>query len=307
MVTLAPSDLSLLRRYAAMAEEAGIDSLGLGDSPLYHDPFIGAAVVAEATRRIEVGPMVTNLVARAPFTIARALASIDDLANAARTFAGVGAGDSALAEVRRGPLSVDDFRVALLELREASVKLKSGTRIVVAANGPRTLAMADDVADSVVSGNGIDGVSIQSLTTDITRAEAWVVSRTCIGPDREGALDQLLPLLASGANHVFSAPRNRASLSATDLTKIEQLRARYDYRSHGRPAVQNPNAQLVDELGLRELLADRFATVGDAQTVAARFRELADKGVRGLVIPAVGLEIEPLLMGLGEVLSILRR
>jgi alkanesulfonate monooxygenase SsuD/methylene tetrahydromethanopterin reductase-like flavin-dependent oxidoreductase (luciferase family) len=48
-----------------MAEEAGIDLLGPGDSPLYHDPFIGAAVVAEATRRIEVGPMVTNLVARA--------------------------------------------------------------------------------------------------------------------------------------------------------------------------------------------------------------------------------------------------
>lgn len=306
MVTLAPTDLPLLRRHAALADEAGIDALGLGDSPLYHDPFVSAAVVASATRRIRVGPMVTNLVSRAPFTIARALASVEDLTGGGRTFAGVGAGDSALAAIRRRPLRVDELRAGLIDLHDASVRLGSSTAIVVAANGPRTLAMADEVADVVVSGNGTDPASIEALVARSPRAEPWVVSRTSIGPDPDHALDELLPLLASGANHVFAAPRNRAALPPAALAGVEELRARYDYAAHGRSTTDNANARLVDELGLRELLAGRFATVGDARTVAQRFRGLAAAGVRGVVVPAVGVDVEPLLTGLGEVVDLLR-
>lgn len=306
MVTLAPSDFSVLRRHAAMADDAGIDALGLGDSPLYHDPYVSAAVVAGATRRIRVGPMVTNLVARAPFTIARALASVEDLAGSGRTFAGVGAGDSALAAVGRKPLAVDDFRTALAELRAATAGLGRDTRIVVAANGPRTMAMADGVADAVASGNGVDPASIAAMVDRVTHAEPWVVCRTSIGPDPDRALDELLPLLASGANHVFSAPRNRALLSPEELAGVQQLRARYDYGSHGRPAKQNPNAQLIDELGLRDLLAARFATVGDSRAVADRFRALADSGIRGVMIPVIGVDIERLLIGLADVVELLR-
>jgi len=306
MVTLAPTDLPLLRRYAALADEAGIDALGLGDSPMYHDPFVSAAVVAGATRRIRIGPMVTNLVSRAPITIARALASVEDLAGTGRTFAGVGAGDSALAAIRRRPLRVDELRAGLVDLHDASVRLGSATAIVVAANGPRTLAMADEVADVVVSGNGTDPASLEALVARSARAEPWVVSRTSIGPDPDRALDELLPLLASGANHVFAAARNRAALPPAELAGVERLRARYDYGAHGRPAAENPNARLVDELGLRDLLAGRFATVGDARTVAGRFRELAAAGVRGVVVPAVGVDVEPLLTGLGEVVDLLR-
>ncbi len=306
MMTLAPSDFPLLRRHAAMAEEARIDALGLGDSPLYHDPYVSASVVAGATRRIRVGPMVTNLVTRAPFTIARALASVEDLAGSGRTFAGVGAGDSALAVVGRKPLGVNDFHAGLRELRSATASLGRETGIVVAANGPRTMAMADGVADAVVSGNGIDQASISALITRVTHAEPWVVCRTSIGPDPDRALDELRPLLASGANHVFAAPRNRALLSTGELDRIEALRAHYDYSAHGRPSHANPNATLVDELDLRALLAARFAAVGDVRAVATHFDALAAAGIRGVVIPAVGLAVEPLLTGLGEVVALLR-
>lgn len=306
MVTLAPNDLSRLRHHASMADDAGVDALGLGDSPLYHDPFVAAAVVAGATRRLRVGPMVTNLVTRAPFTIARALATVEELTGPGRTFAGVGAGDSALAAVGRRPLGVEAFRAALVQLREAVVELRTATDLVVAGNGPRTLAMADEVADVVASGNGIDPLSIGALADRVGRAERWVVCRTSIGADPVGAVDELLPLLASGANHVFSAARNRAGLAPVEAAAIEQLRARYDYRAHGRPAAQNPNARLVDELGLRDLLTRRFAAVGDVGTVATRFRELAEAGVRGVVIPAVGVDVESLLQGLAAVIARLR-
>jgi 5,10-methylenetetrahydromethanopterin reductase len=306
MVTLAPSDLGLLRRQAKLAEEAGVDALGLGDSPLYHDPFVAAGVVADATRRIRIGPMVTNLVTRAPFTIARALASVESLAGPGRTFTGVGAGDSALTAVGRRPLGTDDFRAALLELRRAQKSLGPGPLLVVAANGPRTLAVADEVADAVASGNGIDRAAVAALVEGTRCAEPWVVCRTCIDPDPERALDELLPLLASGANHVFAAARNRAGLPPHELDRVVELRARYDYAAHGRPAAENPNARLVEELGLRDLLARRFAVVGDAQAVADRLRSLRAAGIRGVVVPAVGLEVEQLLSGLAEVLALLR-
>jgi hypothetical protein len=46
--------------------------------------------------------------------------------------------------------------------------------------------------------------------------------------------------------------------------------------------------------------------VGDAQAVADRLRSLRAAGIRGVVVPAVGLEVEPLLSGLAEVLALLR-
>lgn len=302
MVTLAPTDLADLRRQARAAEEAGIDLLGLGDSPLYHDPFVAATVVAAATTRIAVGPMVTNLVTRTPSDVARALASIEAVAGPGRTFAGLGAGDSALAAVGRRPLGVAAFGAGIDLLRAAP----DGGRaeVVVAANGPRTLAMAGERADVVVSGAGLDDASLAVLTTHATRAEPWAVVRCGIHTDRDSAVRELLPLLASGANHVFAAAGNRSALGPGDRARVETLRARYDYAFHGR-AAGNPNAALVDELGLRDLLAERLAAVGTPYDVAGRLRDLADRGVRGVVVPAVGLDVDRLVAGLRDVLDLL--
>jgi alkanesulfonate monooxygenase SsuD/methylene tetrahydromethanopterin reductase-like flavin-dependent oxidoreductase (luciferase family) len=109
-----------------------------------------------------------------------------------------------------------------------------------------------------------------------------------------------LPLLASGANHVFAVPAEMRALPEPVAAKVRELRAAYDYGAHGLPGPANPNARLVDRLGLRDVLAERFALAGPPERVAAGLRELAGLGVGGVVVPAVGLDPDALIRRLGE-------
>lgn len=312
LVSLAPSDLGDLSRQARLAEEAGVAALGIGDSPRYHDPFVALASIARTTTRIRLGPMVTNVVSRRPDDIARALGSVDELAGGGRVFAGLGAGDSALARDGLRPAPVAALRAGIERIRATWRELGAVVNpCVVVANGRRTLAMARETADAVVSGVGIDAPSLREIVGDDRAgdrvgAEPWVVVRMSIRDDVERAEAELRPLLASGANHVFRARGRPDSVPEPLWTSISTLIDRYDYAAHGQRA-RNGNAELVDRLGLRPYLVDRFAIVGSPPTVSARLRQLAESGVSGVVIPAVGLDVDVLLQGLGEVLADLDR
>lgn len=306
MVTLTPSDFTAFRRHVVMAEAVGIDGIGLADSPsLYQDPYVAAALAAGLTSRVAIGPMVTNFVTRDPVVTARALASLEAIVGPGRVLAGVGAGYSALNAAKAKPLPVEAFRTAIHQLRATTSQMGAAPRVMVAAAGSKTMSMGGVEGDAVLAGAGINDACVNDLLHSASRAEAWVVARTSIGADRDRCLDELLPVLASGAVQVFNLPPNRAALAPDDLTRIEELRARYDFNYHVT-GEGNPNAALIKELGLEGLLADRFAVVGSAQEVADRFGQLAASGVRGVFVPAVGLDIERLLAGIGEVISILR-
>ncbi|MGI5242210.1 LLM class flavin-dependent oxidoreductase [Dactylosporangium sp. CA-139066] len=320
MLTLAPDRLDVLRDRVAACEAAGIDAIGIGDSPGYHDPYVALTVAAQAPGRARLGPMVTNVVTRAPQVTARALRSVEELAPG-RVFAGMGAGDSALAGARAAPAGLAGFRAGLRDLREAwpaaAAPAVQPWRVVVVANGPRTLALGGAEADLVVSGAGIAPDAVhrarQAVATGAAAAgraadsvPVWVVARVSIADDARAAVDELLPLLASGANHVFAVRAERDALAPDVAERVDRLRRGYDYGTHGR-RTGNPNAGLVDDLGLRDVLAARFALAGPADRVADGLRGLAAEGVAGVVIPAVGLDVDRLIGRLGdEVLPRLR-
>jgi alkanesulfonate monooxygenase SsuD/methylene tetrahydromethanopterin reductase-like flavin-dependent oxidoreductase (luciferase family) len=84
-----------VRALAAAAEAAGADWLGLPDAFWWRDTWLLLAEAARATRRIEIGPVVTNAYLRHPFQTVAAVASLQDLAGD-RVFVGIGAGGSEL-------------------------------------------------------------------------------------------------------------------------------------------------------------------------------------------------------------------
>src|SRR6266571_7814995 len=82
-----------VRALARAAEAAGADWLGLPDAFWWRDTWLLLASAAQATQRIEIGPLVTNPYLRHPFHTVAAVASLQELAGE-RVFVGIGAGGS---------------------------------------------------------------------------------------------------------------------------------------------------------------------------------------------------------------------
>src|SRR5947207_2969974 len=149
---------------AQAAESAGADWLGLPDAFWWRDTWLLLAEAARATRRIAVGPVVTNPYLRHAFHTAAALASLQDMVGD-RVFVGIGGGGSEVsgaAGVSRkdAPARVGEL-VQLLRRLEAGEPLDpvSGRtleirlrpmQILVAGRGDGILRVAGETADKVL-------------------------------------------------------------------------------------------------------------------------------------------------------------
>jgi alkanesulfonate monooxygenase SsuD/methylene tetrahydromethanopterin reductase-like flavin-dependent oxidoreductase (luciferase family) len=115
------ADPTVLARLAARAEGHGWDGVFLWDHVVYRppvaaatDPWIALAAMAAATRRIELGPMVTPLARRRPWIVARQAVALDHLSGG-RFVLGLGLGlDSSGGELSRFGEETDDRRRAAM-------------------------------------------------------------------------------------------------------------------------------------------------------------------------------------------------
>lgn len=115
------ADPVVLARLATRAEDRGWDGVFLWDHVLYRppavaatDPWIALAAMAAATRRIELGPMVTPLARRRPWIVARQAVALDHL-SAGRFVLGLGLGlDTSGGELSRFGEETDDRRRAAM-------------------------------------------------------------------------------------------------------------------------------------------------------------------------------------------------
>ncbi|HEX2171217.1 MAG TPA: LLM class flavin-dependent oxidoreductase, partial [Dehalococcoidia bacterium] len=164
-----PNDFRGLIERAKVAEDLGFDLVGLGDSQsLFREVYVSLAVVAQATSRVRLGPMVSNLHTRHLALTASAIASIDDLSGG-RAVLGLGTGDSSLLNIGAKPATVTATRRAVETLHDLfqgkMVPTETGTMharwiprpvpVWLAAEGPRMLEMTGAVADGVLIGTGL--------------------------------------------------------------------------------------------------------------------------------------------------------
>jgi alkanesulfonate monooxygenase SsuD/methylene tetrahydromethanopterin reductase-like flavin-dependent oxidoreductase (luciferase family) len=156
-----PADVTALAR---AAEAAGADWLGLPDAFWWRDTWILAGEAARVTRRLAVGPVVTNPYTRHPFVTLAAIATLQDLAGP-RVIIGLGAGGSEIggaAKISRAdapertaelaglirrvtagqPLDEESGRVLEVPLAPA--------RLLVGGRGARMLRAAGEVADEAL-------------------------------------------------------------------------------------------------------------------------------------------------------------
>ena len=160
-------------KFVKRAEDLGFDPLLFSDTvSLSHfhlrDPFVVMALAAGATERAGIGTGVTVPFIRHPAVVANAFGSIDDAIAPRRTFLGIGSGDTAvyllgkraarLAEMReylsviRGLLNGEPVTYEGAQMR--SNWRKPHVPICLAADGPKMLAIAGELADAVILGAG---------------------------------------------------------------------------------------------------------------------------------------------------------
>jgi len=86
--------VELVEQIAERAERDGYAMIGIADTPgNAMDPWVAAALVERATKRVRVAISVTNLLTRHPAVSAAAIASIDRICRG-RAVLGIGAGHS---------------------------------------------------------------------------------------------------------------------------------------------------------------------------------------------------------------------
>ncbi|HKX04227.1 MAG TPA: LLM class flavin-dependent oxidoreductase, partial [Methylomirabilota bacterium] len=98
------------------AEDAGFEWLGVADSQsVFRELYVALTLAALHTRRVRLGPLVTNPLTRHLVVTASAIASVDELVGG-RAVLGLGSGDSAIYTVGAPPATLAGLEDAVVTL-----------------------------------------------------------------------------------------------------------------------------------------------------------------------------------------------
>ncbi len=303
-ITFLPERLADFVQWVRYAEDSGFDIIGVADSQsLHRELYVALTLCALNTSHVRFGSRVTNPRTRHPAVTASAMASLEELAPG-RTLAGVGTGDSALSAVGLTGVSLQILQDYVETLRalcqgeratyqERSMRLTwSGARIpiYISAHGPKTLRLAGAIADGVVVGTGfLPDVAQDSLEQIRLGAEAagrdfhsidiWWWTMCNVAEHRDRALGEMGAALAATGNHLTRFTTEGKHIPPQLMESMTRLRAAYQVESHFVPGGESPNSRLVDQLGLRDYLAERFAIAGTPDECVEKIQGLAAIGV----------------------------
>lgn len=161
--------------HVVIAEQLGFERAWMYDSPaLYHDVWVGLCRAAERTTRIGLGPAVLVPNLRHPLTTAAAIATLDELAPG-RAVVAIGTGFTGRMAMGKRALSWKFVRDYVLQiqalLRGEAVEIDGAMAqmlqpegfgaarplkvpIVIAANGPKGMAIAKELGAGVMTIGG---------------------------------------------------------------------------------------------------------------------------------------------------------
>jgi 5,10-methylenetetrahydromethanopterin reductase len=297
---------------ARAAEDAGFGIAWLPDSQfIWRDVWASLALTAAATEEILVGTCVTNFETRHASVTAAAAATIEELAPG-RMLLGVGTGDSSIKTLGLRPTRLQRMREQIelvralqrgeeLEFDGRTMRMKSAsgraTPVYLAANGPKALALAGELADGVIMLVGL-------ATELIEKARSHVAE----GASRAGRNLDDIDLCIGTFCHVTDDERVKAGIAKPYVVGTAQTGGRESLRAIGididppavvagiypdmshaedwSEAVDAAAEWVTDEMGLR--YAEEFCCVGDADEVIEQLEAAVDLGVRNFYVRHFG-------------------
>lgn len=284
---------------AKRAETYGFTYVWTFDSHiLWEEPYVIYSKILDETRKVIVGPMVTNPATRDITVTASVFATLNEMYGN-RTVIGIGRGDSAVRVTNGKPVTVGELRQAVVDLKGLvngdAVEYKgnhirlpwasaSRAGVWVAAYGPKVLALTGEVGDGFIL--QLADPSITAWTIKAVRDAAAAAGRdpksvkicvaapAYVGDDIAHMRDQCRWFGGMVGNHVADIVARYGENSEVPKALTDYIKGRegYDYNEHGR-AGNSHTTFVPDEI------VDRFCILGTPEQHIARLRELEALGV----------------------------
>jgi probable F420-dependent oxidoreductase len=281
----------------ALAEASGFEYAWLFDSHvLWQEVYPIFTLMAAATRKIRIGPCVTNPGTRDPTVTASARATLNDISGG-RMVMGIGRGDSARRVLGLKPVTVEEMERDCRLIRDLAagravsyqgveLQIKWAHHelpIWVAGYGPKALRAAGRVADGVIiqladpaiirwclkfvregaeeAGRSFDSIQVQAA------APAF------ISDDLKAAREQVRWFPALVSNHVVDLlKRYEVKDLPSALTDYIKAREHYDYSEHAKRGAAHADFVPDD-------IVDRFCVIGSVEESRRKIEELKEAGV----------------------------
>jgi probable F420-dependent oxidoreductase len=289
---------------AKLAEQYGFSHVWTFDSHLlWQEPYVIYSQILAETKRIIVGPMVTNPATRDWTVTASTYATLNEMYGN-RTICGIGRGDSAVRVTNGAPTTLKTLRESIHVIRELansrSVEYNgaqlqfpwstgSTLDIWVAAYGPLALKLAGEVGDGFILQLADLDIAEWMIRTVRDAAEAagrdpmsikfCVAAPMYIGDSADPVAmahmrEQCRWFGGMVGNHVADIVAKYGDAGSVPKALTDYIKGRegYDYNEHGRAG--NTHAEFVpDEI------VDRFCLLGTAEDHIEKLKALKAIGV----------------------------
>ena len=163
--------MATLATRSSELESLGYSDIWVPDERLLRNVYVSLATIVNATKRVGIGPAVTNPYTRHPAHTAAAIATIDELSGGRATLAlGAGGGLDAYGIDRKNPVGtlreaikvigglLDGERLTfqgdVFSIKGTQIDFPVARRVPIylAARGPKILSLAGEVADGAIIG-----------------------------------------------------------------------------------------------------------------------------------------------------------
>jgi probable F420-dependent oxidoreductase len=291
---------------ARRAETLGFSHVWTFDSHLlWEEPFVIFSQILAETRKVHVGPMVTNPATRDWTVTASLFATLNEMYGN-RTLCGIGRGDSAVRVTNGAPTTLETLRDAIHVIRELAngreVEYKGSTLrfpwgadsrldIWVAAYGPKALALTGQVGDGFILQLADPHIAQWTISAVKEAAERagrdpeslrfCVAAPAYVGDDIAHQRDQVRWFGGMVGNHVADLVKRYGDRADIPVALTSYIKERegydYDYNEHGR-AGNVHTAFVPDEV------IDRFCILGPVEHHVERLEELASLGATDFAV-----------------------
>jgi probable F420-dependent oxidoreductase len=295
---------------AKRAEAYGFSHVWTFDSHiLWQEPYVIYSQILAETRKVIVGPMVTNPATRDWTVTASVYATLNDMFGN-RTVCGIGRGDSAVRVTNGKPVGLSEMRESIHVIRELANgracdykgstlrfpwSTGSSLEVWLAAYGPKMLEMTGHIADGFIL--QLADTAIAKWTIDAVKSAASDAGRNpdevtiCVAAPAyvtdgsasqlQEARDQCRWFGGMVGNHVSDLVERYGSGGGGGvpqaLTEYIKGKQGYDYNEHGKAG--NTHTDFVPD----EVI-DRFCILGPVSHQLERLEELKSLGVNQFAV-----------------------